>query len=107
MVEFKINVLQEAGVMMEFHWVPRDRFMGNILADAGAGLARLGIGTGYSKPDHVVIELMRKHKEEPYAMFKSERPGTFKRETVFRRCMAAQVATALALTSISNKNASL
>ncbi|KAM0563575.1 hypothetical protein ACHAPJ_001299 [Fusarium lateritium] len=106
-VEFKINVLQEAGVTMEFHWVPRDRFMGNILADAGAGLARLGIGTGFNKPDHVVIELMRKHNEEVYEMFKSERPGTFKRATVLRTRMADEVATVSALTSNLNKDASL
>ncbi|KAF5026844.1 hypothetical protein F66182_1038 [Fusarium sp. NRRL 66182] len=54
----KIDTLREFGVMIEFHWVPRNKVMGNILADKGAGLARLMAGGGYNKPGHVMIEYL-------------------------------------------------
>lgn len=40
----KVIKLQEVGVYAEFHWVPRNKAIGNILADKGAGLARMGVG---------------------------------------------------------------
>ncbi|GKU21304.1 unnamed protein product [Fusarium langsethiae] len=44
----KVTKLEEVGVDTEFHWVPRNTVIGNVLADKGAGLARMGVGCDYT-----------------------------------------------------------
>lgn len=47
-VSLKIKELQEVGVYIEFHWVKRNKILGHILADKGAGFARLGLLCNYT-----------------------------------------------------------
>ncbi|KAH7197787.1 uncharacterized protein B0J16DRAFT_329118 [Fusarium flagelliforme] len=56
-VSLKIKKLEEAGVHTEFHWVPRSATLGNMLADKGAGLARLA-GEGRYTVDNALVEMM-------------------------------------------------
>ncbi|KAF5240269.1 hypothetical protein FAUST_4433 [Fusarium austroamericanum] len=44
----KVVKLHEVGVYAEFHWVPRNKTIGNIHAHKGAGLARMGGGCDYT-----------------------------------------------------------
>lgn len=44
----KVVKLQEVGVYAEFHWVPRNKTIGNIHAHKGAGLVRMGGGCDYT-----------------------------------------------------------
>ncbi|KAK2932549.1 Ribonuclease H superfamily [Fusarium oxysporum f. sp. vasinfectum] len=44
-----VDELQEAGVMVELHWVPRGKVTGNVIADKGAAIARMGL-TSYHTP---------------------------------------------------------
>ncbi|KAM0298390.1 hypothetical protein ACHAPM_008460 [Fusarium culmorum] len=53
----KVIKLQEVGIYAEFHWVPRNKAIGNILADKGAGLARMGVGCDYTL-NNALIEFL-------------------------------------------------
>lgn len=53
----KIETLQEAGVNIELHWVPRNTTYGNFLADEGAGLARMD-NDGYYTLNNALLEFM-------------------------------------------------
>jgi ribonuclease HI len=53
----KIDELQEAGVMIELHWVPRGKVTGNVIADKGAAMARMGLTSGYTSTD-VLVEFL-------------------------------------------------
>ncbi|KAF9775188.1 hypothetical protein IL306_006732 [Fusarium sp. DS 682] len=39
----RLDELKEAGVAIELHWVPRGKVTGNVIADKGATLARMGL----------------------------------------------------------------
>jgi hypothetical protein len=53
----KIENLQEAGVNIELHWVPRNTTYGNFLADEGARIARMDIH-GYYTLNNALLEFM-------------------------------------------------
>lgn len=59
----KIKNLQEAGVNIELHWVPRNTTLGNTLADKGAGLARLTKDGSYTL-SNALVELMPSHTDK-------------------------------------------
>ncbi|SCV55586.1 uncharacterized protein FFB14_14205 [Fusarium fujikuroi] len=52
-----IDELQKAGVMVELHWVPRGKVIGNIIADKGALMARMGLAS-YHSPTDVLVEFL-------------------------------------------------
>ncbi|KAI1065659.1 hypothetical protein LB507_000700 [Fusarium sp. FIESC RH6] len=63
-VSLKIKKLEEAGVHTEFHWVPRSATLGNMLADKGAGLARLADEEGRYTVENVLVEIMPRPRDE-------------------------------------------
>ncbi|KAF5647138.1 nadph2 dehydrogenase [Fusarium sp. NRRL 52700] len=52
-----IDELDKAGVMVELHWVPRGKVIGNVIADKGALMARMGLAS-YHSPTDVLVELL-------------------------------------------------
>ncbi|RGP73727.1 nadph2 dehydrogenase [Fusarium longipes] len=89
----KIKKLQEAGVEVELHWVPRNQFTGSILADDGAGLARMGVGCEYTL-NNAFVEFLPANpiggqiKGNKGLLLKTDK-------TVLQMCMAEEIATTL------------
>ncbi|KAF4421265.1 nadph2 dehydrogenase [Fusarium acutatum] len=52
-----IDELHKAGVMVELHWVPRGKVIGNVIADKGALMARMGLAS-YHSPTDVLVEFL-------------------------------------------------
>ncbi|KAG5755963.1 hypothetical protein H9Q72_001681 [Fusarium xylarioides] len=55
-VSVMIDELSKAGVMVELHWVPRGKVMGNVIADKGAAMARTGWTSSHSTD--VLVEFL-------------------------------------------------
>ncbi|KAJ4131863.1 hypothetical protein NW768_006063 [Fusarium equiseti] len=92
-VSLKIKKLEEAGVHTEFHWVPRSTTLGNILADRGAGLARMAFCDGYAL-NNALVEIMPSHTDEN--KYKGGRlPLAQTQEFIHQSCMAEHIASIL------------
>ncbi|KAF4954558.1 hypothetical protein FGADI_5167 [Fusarium gaditjirri] len=91
-VRVMIGELQEAGVMVELHWVPRDKVTGNVIADKGAVMARMGL-TSCHTPADVLVEFLPVDEQQ----LGSERGmiEPFKRTPVPRTRLAHQVSEIL------------
>ncbi|KAF5593914.1 nadph2 dehydrogenase [Fusarium pseudocircinatum] len=61
-VSVMIDELSEAGVMVELHWVPRGRVVGNVIADKGAAMARMGWTSSHSTD--VLVEFLPVDEEQ-------------------------------------------
>ncbi|KAF5681210.1 hypothetical protein FDENT_8266 [Fusarium denticulatum] len=94
-VSIMIDELSKAGVMVELHWVPRGRVMGNVIADKGAAMARTGWTSSHST--NVLVEFLPVDEQQP----DSERGMTlpFKRTPIPRTRLGHHVSEVF----ISNK----
>ncbi|KAK2485391.1 hypothetical protein H9L39_03371 [Fusarium oxysporum f. sp. albedinis] len=87
-----IDELQEAGVMVELHWVPRGKVTGNVIADKGAAIARMGL-TSYHTPTDVLVEFLPVDEQQLDSEHGMIVP--FKRTSVPRTRLAHQVSEIL------------
>ncbi|VTO81575.1 unnamed protein product [Fusarium graminearum] len=79
----KVVKLQEVGVYAEFHWVPRNKTIGNIHAHKGAGLPADPAGEGDDNKtsvclEHVYATVPQKHMAEEITSTLRERAATVK-----------------------------
>ncbi|RSL65782.1 hypothetical protein CEP53_003568 [Fusarium sp. AF-6] len=90
-----IDALDEAGIALELHWVPRGKAKGNKVADEGSRLARLAMEDLVS-PDHVMIEVIPTLDDKRTLQVPVEETLASARATSARReCMAQEVAMVL------------
>ncbi|KAF4472074.1 nadph2 dehydrogenase [Fusarium albosuccineum] len=88
-VKLRVHRLERAGLDLEFHWVPRNKAVGNVLAHQGAGLAKMQ-RTGLNSPGSVLIEIMA--AEDNHRI-----PVPHMTTSALRERMAQEVAAMLAL----------
>ncbi|KAF5013676.1 hypothetical protein FDECE_333 [Fusarium decemcellulare] len=91
-VKLRVHGLEKAGLNLEFHWVPRNKAVGNVLAHQGANLARMQV-TGLSSPDQVMIETMAVEDDKEKQLTLHDKLAT---TSALRERMAQEVAAMLA-----------
>ncbi|KAJ3527266.1 hypothetical protein NM208_g10784 [Fusarium decemcellulare] len=94
-VKLRVHGLEKAGLNLEFHWVPRNKAVGNVLAHHGATLARMQV-TGLSSPDQVMIETMAIEDDKEKQLTLHDKLAAQRTTSALRERMAQEVAAMLA-----------